>query len=304
MGRYLERVENLARYVNVHYYMALDAPTTIKQEFLRSSIFDMAGIPEDAPEIIKSPDTYHLFNYVILDDSNPISLKNYLLSARENARGARNVLSGELWESINSFYHEVNDAKLTNHDSDEIFSFTEKVIKNSLIIKSYIDNTLIHNEIWALIHLGLHLERAGQTTRILAAKFADIEKIRSKKNDGSYETYQCIALLRSTEAMDMSKIIYKSIPDMDCCLEFLIMNKDFPKSVTYNVMQVRECFYKLFDKSIHDYEKFDHELGRISSRYYYLSLPEIKRDTRAFLNRTLTMLYAVSSNLEKTYLTY
>jgi uncharacterized alpha-E superfamily protein len=303
MGRYLERVENLARYINVHFYMALDAPETIKEDFIKSSILDMAGIVEDKEASTEPIDVMKFFKSIALDDKNPASLKSYLLLARENARGARDVLSGELWEAINRFYHQVNEETSAILEEDAIFSFTENVVKNNLIINSYIDNTLTHNEIWALINLGIHIERATQTTRILSSKFRDIEVLR-KEEGNSMETFQCMALLRSTEALDMSKIHFKTLPGTDHCLEFLILNKDFPKSITYNILKVQESFHKLLDKSIHDYARFDYEIGRISSRYYYLSLPEIKKDVRAFLSKTLTMLYALSNEFEKTYLTY
>lgn len=303
MGRYLERAEHMARYLNVHFYMALDAPVSFRKEFLADSLYFMSGIPKSA-RLNKKVTPLELFEYLAVDINNPISIKNSVTSMRENARGTRDVISTELWEAINSFYHEVNGFNVNYLTENELFSFAEMVEKNSLIINGYMDHTLVHDEVWSLIHMGVHLERGNQVSRIMLAKVRDIELSKKLEKTGSSETFHCMALLKSTEAFDMSRLIYNSFPNLDNCLDFLILNRDFPKSIAFNLMKTRECFLKVFDENDTDKTSFDFELGKVCSYYHYLTLDEIKKDTMHFMASTTDTLNNLCAKLEKRYLTY
>ena len=225
MGRYLERAQHTARYMHVHYFSALDAPALSKNEFVLHSIGTMTGLTlafqENEANVL---DETPLFK-VTLDGSNPVSILSAVFNARENARGARDILSSELWESINKFYHAVNTYSGNKISEDQILSFTEMVVENCAIVNGYIDNSLLHDDTWSLIQLGIHLEAAGQLTRILISKVTDIKKSSEAVSGAELETYQCITLLKSVEAFDMSKIHYKAVPNLKDTLEFLVLNK-------------------------------------------------------------------------------
>ena len=46
-----------------------------------------------------------------LDDRNPSSVVGSLAAARENARGARETVSSEMWECLNSTWHGLPNAR-------------------------------------------------------------------------------------------------------------------------------------------------------------------------------------------------
>ena len=105
MGRYIERSEHIARYMNVNYFSSLDAPNIKSQDrqfVLRSMLF-MLGDPEkDDAKILIEEDV--LFS-IGLDTDNPFSIISTVKLARENANSARDLISTELYEAINKFYH-------------------------------------------------------------------------------------------------------------------------------------------------------------------------------------------------------
>ena len=49
MGRYIERSEHIARYLNVNYFSSLDAPNQLSQsrQFVLRSMLFMVGDPEN-----------------------------------------------------------------------------------------------------------------------------------------------------------------------------------------------------------------------------------------------------------------
>ena len=304
MGRYLERIEHISRYTKVHYYSSLDAPLAQKKEFVLESILNMMGLLHDykqnKPDLIDEEVVY----FITIDESNPLSIKAALNNARENARGARDSISSELWESINKFYHFVNSVSKSDLERQGVFSFTEKIMENCYIVNGNIDNTLLHNEVWSLIHLGIHIERASQITRILISKVEDITKSENLKLSKAVENYQGITLLKSTEAFDMSRTYYKAVPNLKDTLEFLLLNRDFPRSISFNINEIRKCLSKISQMKSFDTDTLEFYVGKICSAYNYTTIQEIEVDPINFLRDTLNKIYNIGDKLEKEYLTF
>jgi uncharacterized alpha-E superfamily protein len=299
MGRYLERAQHTARYVHVHYFSALDAPILSRKEYILDSLVTMTGLSyEFGEDKVRKLKDQEIIYRVALDELNPVSIKTSIFNARENARGARDILSSELWESINKFYHCVNAYSGKTLTEEEILSFTEMVVDNCAIVNGYIHHSLVHNDTWSMINLGIHTEAAGQLTRILISKVTDIIKAEKLKLGKAIETYHCITLLKSVEAFDMSRVHYKAVPNLTDTLEFLILNKDFPRSISYNVMEVNRCLDKI---KIEKSEKGSPEFfaGKLSSGYNFLTIEEIESDILKFLEKSLDEVYELGNLLEK-----
>lgn len=97
MGRYIERADHLARYSNANYFSTLDAPIlkAYDRSFVLESMLFMAGI-FDMEKVVERDVLFRIG----LDQKNTNSILSNVTFARENARGARNVISTELWEAI------------------------------------------------------------------------------------------------------------------------------------------------------------------------------------------------------------
>ena len=107
MGRYIERAEHLSRYLKVHYFSALDAPHSQSKTALLESILNMSGLNEAYTKKHKKIHEQELVSFMTLDTANPFSIISNINYGRENARGARDSITTELWESINIYYHSV-----------------------------------------------------------------------------------------------------------------------------------------------------------------------------------------------------
>lgn len=304
MGRYLERVEHIARYTKVHYYSSLDAPLAQKKEFVLESILNMMGLLHDYKQKNDDLIDEDVVYFITIDENNPLSVKSALENARENARGARDSLSSELWESINKFYHFVNGITKADLKRQGVFSFAEKIMENCYIVNGNIDNTLLHNEVWSLIHLGIHIERASQITRILISKVDDISKTEKQKLGKAVENYQCITLLKSTEAFDMSRTYYKAVPNLRDTVEFLVLNQDFPRSICFNLSEISRCLNKISQVKNMESDSLEFYVGKICSAYNFLTIKEVEEDSLTFLRDTLNKIYNIAELLEKKYLTF
>jgi uncharacterized alpha-E superfamily protein len=304
MGRYIERADQSARYIKVHYYSALDAPLASKQEFIFESILTMLGIDEEYKKKYKKYDEETINALITLDDENPVSIRSSIIYARENARGARDSISSELWGAINKFYHFANSFTEKNLQKEGISFYTDKVMENCSIVTGYVDSTLLHNETWSLIRLGIHMERASQTARVMYSKVKDIEKIEKQKLGKSIESYHCVTMLKSVEAFDMSRMYYRAVPNIHDALEFLILNKEFPKSISYNLRHINNGLNKISTLKKPDQGSLEFEVGKLHAAYNYMSMEEIEENTKEFLEETMLQLFQMASEIENKYLSY
>jgi uncharacterized alpha-E superfamily protein len=299
MGRYLERAQHAARYMHVHYYTALDTPLLSRKEFIVDSIISMSGIPIPSTNGDVVTEKEILFT-LTMDETNPVSIQNCIYKARENARGARDILSSGVWESINKFYHCVNtfsvEKKMTQ---EEVLMFTEMVVNNNAIVNGYIHQSLLHNNTWSLIQLGIRIESACQMTRVLLSKINDIQKVKKLNLGKNLEDFQNIALLNSAEAFDMSKIYYKTVPNLRDTLEFLILNREFPRSISFNLNQIYEHLLKIEDRNNETSEAASHYAGKLNASLNFTRITEIEDNIYPFLAKTLGDLYRLADLIEK-----
>jgi uncharacterized alpha-E superfamily protein len=71
MGRYLERADQSARYIKVHYYSALDAPLASKHDFIFESILTMLGLDEEYKKNSKNYQEEKINNLIALQGKMP-----------------------------------------------------------------------------------------------------------------------------------------------------------------------------------------------------------------------------------------
>jgi uncharacterized alpha-E superfamily protein len=188
--------------------------------------------------------------------------------------------------------------------SEGIYDFSQQVEGNSSVIKGYIDNTLIRNEVWMLISMGIHMERAIQVCRILITKLKDIDKIDPAKLGGPVENYQWTTLLMSAESFDMNKRYYKANPNRRNSLEFLLFNPAFPKSIVYNLHLVQEAIEHISFQGQTGKGSINFMAGRIATQYKFLTIEEVEEDIVEFLTETLNKIYDIARLLEEKYLIF
>lgn len=297
MGRYLERTEHMARYLRVQYFTTQDAPMSQNRDFVLGSIVNMAGI---AWEEGKPYNESEILHQIALDSNNPMSILSAITNARENARGMRNIISTELWEVINKYYHFVNNYPVNYFKTRGLYDFTLTAGEHCSVIRGYVDSTLTHNEVWALIRLGVHMERTTQIARIISCKLYDIFVLTKGNVDMPVENYQYTVLLKLLESFDMNRHHYKAAPDRQKALEFLILNADFPRSLAFNLKQI-QYFVRKLGLLENTPESVGFIVGRLCANYQYLLFPEIEDRVGEFVSETMGKIYEMHEALDKKY---
>jgi uncharacterized alpha-E superfamily protein len=302
MGRYIERSEHLARYTKVQYASSMDSPLAPSKEFVLESILNMGGMYQHYFNTYPELTEEEVIQYVTIEDTNSFSVQANIGFMRENARGARDRISLELWEAINVFYHDINNYSAARLQNEGLYRFSRKVEENSSIIKGCIDNTLIRNEAWILLSLGIHLERAIQVTLIMLNKVYDIAKLDATQVGGPAESYQWAIMLKSAESFDMYKRYHVKKNCRYNELEFLLFNKAFPKSLAYNLQQIQDNIRHIAFHDQKGSESIEFKAGKIAAHFQFLTMAEVEGAIPEFLNKTVADLHQLASLLNQKYL--
>ena len=169
MARYIERAENVARFIDVNLNLMLDLPLDTAQQW--QPLVDITGDSQEFLERYGSADPQNVIRFLTFDADNVNSIVSCLRAARENARSVREIISSEMWEQLNESYLMVNDAARsggTLTDPQDLFASVKMA---SHTFAGVTDATMTHGEGWHFCQLGRMLERADKTSRILDVKY-------------------------------------------------------------------------------------------------------------------------------------
>jgi uncharacterized alpha-E superfamily protein len=301
MGRYIERSEHLARFLNVNYFSSLDAPDELSQsrQFVLRSVMYMSS-----DEIIESDITLDeetvLFN-VGLNLEQPYSIINTFINARENASSSRDLISTELFECINRINHSIKAYPIDKFVKSGLYEFTSIVTESASEIRSKIKSTLLHDEVYAIIMLGVHLERAIQITRIINSKLSDVAASKLNKDNSSDGSYQWSTLLKCAATYDMMRRFYKKTPNRKTSLEFLILNEECPRSIKNCLDQIYKyiCIISKNREVKSDSAAF--LIGKMKTEFEYKLISDIDDNLQDFIADLIDKLVLIGEKLEDNY---
>ena len=238
MGRYIERAENVARFIAVNQNLMLDLPQGYGGQW--QPIVDTTGDRAAFLERYETATQDNVVQFLAFDERNPNSIWSCVHEARENARSVRETISSEMWEQINSLYLLI--AGESRKPVPEVLpEFCHHVRMACHLFHGVTDVTMSHNETWNFIRLGTTLERADKTTRMLDVKYFIL--LPSVRDIGTpYDDIQWGAVLKSVSGFEMYRKRYGRISP-DRIVEFLLLDGEFPRAVRYCV--------GLADQSLH-----------------------------------------------------
>lgn len=300
-GRYIERAENLARYSKEIYFSSLDAPilAAYDRKFVLESMLYMAGIFD-----MENVNERDVLLKIGLEHENSNSIFSIVTLARENARGARNEISMELWEAINKYYHFINTYSVQKYVTNGFYDFTQTVLEESYIVRGKIFGSLLHDEVWAVMLMGTYIERVIQMIRIINSKLHDIYKIEKEGHPISEMSFEWTTLLRCTESFDMNRKYYRATPNKKHVLEFLFLNQQCPRSIYHCLENIQRYLLLLTDGAVETPNSISFKIGKLCSFYKYLTYEDYKDDVYELLNHTQDRMMEISKEIEKKYLSF
>jgi uncharacterized alpha-E superfamily protein len=215
IGRYVERAEDTARLLDVHFHEALEDPG-VDEAASCAVLLAVMGTPDEAAATCR--DSRGLLELLGYDRDSPNSIVGALVAARQSARGAREVLSAEIWECLNSTHNALPGRVTAARDFGPapLFSY---VRERAATLTGYTESIITRDAGHDVLVLGRSLERVDMTARLLASRISAGPRSES-----------WTATLRACSAQEAYLRIYQNGVQGRAVLEFLLADRHFPRS--------------------------------------------------------------------------
>jgi uncharacterized alpha-E superfamily protein len=167
MARYLERVENLARLIDVTQTFESPGREAESWAALVAIMADDAGLKERALAV----DAANVKRFYLLDATNPTSIPACIEAARTNARTLRPLISTEMWLQLNVFHRDLLAIEPWELDGDALSRLCRRIKEGVQAHTGITEGTFFRDQGWHFYEVGRLIERADQTTRLLDIKY-------------------------------------------------------------------------------------------------------------------------------------
>lgn len=234
LGRYIERADHTARVLHVTTTLALDAELPPRQTW--GPIVIVFGERERFAKKhgeAASGDAETVQEYLTWDEESPTSILRSVSAARENARSIREVLSLEVWEITNELYLYMTGGEGRRDFDDNRWAFYRNVRKLSELSLGFTRSTMLHEAPLDFIWLGVELESAGQTARILDVHHHAFTTLPNKHE--VLETALWLSLLRSCSGFEPFMKRHRGAVTGRTVASFLLHEPSFPRSVRHAI---------------------------------------------------------------------
>lgn len=303
LNRYVERAENVARFIEVNINLLLDFPIDITQQQWEPLILTTGDL-NLFQERYGAATAENVIQFLAFDPEYGNSILACLRAARENARSIREIISSEMWQQVNSFYLMVKDAAQARSlgNLSEIGSFFDQVKSESHLFAGVMDATMTHNEGWHFGQIGRLIERADKTARILDVKYFIL--LPSVKDVGStLDQLQWMSLLKSVSAYEMYRKQTKHRLEPTSIAEFLILEKEFPRSVRFCILQAEKSLHAITDTPQGTWRSpVERSLGRLRADLDYITIEEIvEAGLHEFLDNLQSRMNDVGEKIFETF---
>jgi uncharacterized alpha-E superfamily protein len=233
MARYVERAESIARIV--------ETQTSFQRGRVDSSWAWIVALYSDEKAFAKAfpePTAENVIRYYMAYADNPGSIQSAIRTARENARALRPMLPTDMWYQLNDFYNRLF-AFGPNDFAEVRLSRTCDAIKRGCYAQIGVaENTLYHDESWPFFRLGLHLERADQTSRLLDVRFAK-QQTGAAADAGHFDYTFWAILLRAASAYHSYRRVHPRHIEPSEVARFLIFDHRVPRSIAFCLGEIQ-----------------------------------------------------------------
>jgi len=230
MFRYLERSENGARLLEAGFRIALTRSATASAEW--KSILATSGALADYDTRHEDYDSAKVINFLLRDKSNPASVISNVKAARDNARLARTALTREVWEATNEAWITLQMLLSKPVKESDLPDVLSVIRQQKAVVRGAMAGTMLRNDGYNFARLGMFLERADNTARILDVKYylllPSFAQIGSSLDQVHWET-----ILRSVSARRAYRWLYGTDISPMNVAEFLILHPQMPRSLAF-----------------------------------------------------------------------
>ena len=237
LGRFLERAENVARLADVNLQVSTEQSAGSPSEAWEAVIATLGAQESFEAARAQSPGLTPA-DFLIFSPQHSISLVSTIGRARALARETREYLSREVFEEINRLYLSTSRASTQQQGLPALYA---NVKRSVAAILGLFDNTVVLSEGREWFRVGLFLERADMTARIIDTKYfvllPSVDDV-----GGPIDRYQWMSVLRYASALEAFRKQHRGAVSGPRVVAMLMFDRNFPRSLAFSVAALRRHF--------------------------------------------------------------
>jgi uncharacterized alpha-E superfamily protein len=231
MSRSIERAEYLARILETTRRLSALPLAYVGSSNEWQSALLTAGCASGFDKLHNDADEAAVTHFLAFSTDNPSSIRSCFELARANARAVRTALTTEMWDAINSAWLELRRYSKQPVAHEEFSRFLLWVQESSLRFDGSAYRTMLRNDAYWFSRLGVYVERADNTARILDVKY-HLLLPESERVGGPLDYFQWTAILRSVSASTAYHWVYRDSLKPWLIADLLILREEMPRSLS------------------------------------------------------------------------
>jgi uncharacterized alpha-E superfamily protein len=207
-----------------------------------------------------------------------------------------------MWERLNYYHLWMQSAAARNLFSTSRSEFYSQIKRINQLVRGISDGTMSHGEAWEFCRLGMYLERACQTARILDVKYHIL--LPKPEHVGTpVDNAHWVAILYSCSGYEPYLKTFRAADPSFAVTDFLVFDLLFPRSVKHCLKECQEAVHAISGRPLgrpgNDVEK------ALDSLLTWLNLVDINDVIRAGLHESLTSVvnrtHEIGDAIHRTY---
>lgn len=297
MCRYIERAENTARMLDVNLQMSLLPQDAQAREGLWRAVLHISELQHGYDARYPAVTPLDVLHHMVREPTNQSSIYACLRAARENARAVRGSLTTEVWETYNTTWLELQKHLQTNLPERNPGEFFEWVKFRAHLARGVTVGTMLEDEALYFLRLGMHLERADNTARLLDVKFHEADGDTATR---ASEFYRWAALLSSVSGLEVYRKVYRDVITPDRVAELLILRPDMPRSLLASVQALTGDLARVSNQRSAETER---RAGMLHAELRYGRVEDILRGgLHRYLERFLDRINDLGNRISQDFL--
>ncbi|TNM67709.1 alpha-E domain-containing protein [Streptomyces sp. NP160] len=290
IGRYVERAEDTARLLDVQLQLLVEDPW-LDEPTACANLLAVMGAPMEVAEDGSAPaaDRRTVLDRLGYDPFSSASIVASIGGARENARRARETVSTEMWEVLNTAYNAVPSGRWRAVSPHTFFAW---VRDRTSTVTGIADSTMSRDDGWLFLVLGRSIERADMTARLITS---------TASLGGPASRWP--SLLRACGAHETFLRTYRGLEDETEAAEFLLLDRLFPRSIVHALAQAERCLAELESSGQRAgvFDEAQRRLGRARAELEYRPLTDVLAHLPDEMERVQRTCSAASDAVARRY---
>jgi uncharacterized alpha-E superfamily protein len=239
LSRYLERIENTARLVNVYGRSLMDMPD-VETHKGWMPLISITGLDDLYLARFDLATEADVTSFIISEKNNPGSMANVAMAIRNNLRSSRDIFPKQMYEKISSLYRYINQQIAEGIHAGNRHRFLDAVSRQSLEVGGAVHSMLRHDQAYKFMRMACYLERADMTTRVLDVP-SSLLAANNNQELSAFEVTHWSGALYSVSAMQMYRRHVRQPVSAQGVLDFLLNDEQLPSACRFCLVRLDRC---------------------------------------------------------------